>query len=414
MHSTQSTYIFSSTISLNLMISLVTEIEAEVYASPIYCHALATLEKKSQKRNTDSLLKKVTRSVIRVAFQRFLTIPEFHRQSLTTQPGELSNPSLNNPETAQMTSDNLNSVKVESPVESTIESPVESTIESPVESTIESPVESTIESPVESPVEETQALLDPASPQVADAIAESPELKRKTKLHDFLEEAKELGTKITHYLENISEGNSVNHQKIDAKSLKIDLQQAQQQRLQDIGRQIRAARLAKSISIAQLNVKTAILSSKIEAIENGCLEKLPEPIYLQGYIRRLGQAVGLDGDRLANYFLNTPPHPGGNINIKIPGNSHSYREQTQPKIYLNYMHLIWVYISLIASAFGMLHFIDNQSDASTNLPEDKQKNMEYLPINPNPEKCQQKSSPELIAPEKNITANLSISPPETL
>ena len=390
MHSTQSTYIFSSTISLNLMISLVTEIEAEVYASPIYCHALATLGKKSQKRNTDSLLKKVTRSVIRVAFQRFLTIPEFHRQSLTTQPGELSNPSLNNPETAQMTSDNLNSVKVESPVESTIESPVES------------------------PVEETQALLDPASPQVADAIAESPELKRKTKLHDFLEEAKELGTKITHYLENISEGNSVNHQKIDAKSLKIDLQQAQQQRLQDIGRQIRAARLAKSISIAQLNVKTAILSSKIEAIENGCLEKLPEPIYLQGYIRRLGQAVGLDGDRLANYFLNTPPHPGGNINIKIPGNSHSYREQTQPKIYLNYMHLIWVYISLIASAFGMLHFIDNQSDASTNLPEDKQKNMEYLPINPNPEKCQQKSSPELIAPEKNITANLSISPPETL
>lgn len=376
MNSTQSAYIFSSTISLNQMISLVTEIEAEVYASPIYCNALAALTKNSKnKKNTNSILKKITRSAIRVAFQRFLTIPEFQRQPLPVQPFDFSNSSLTNPPKKPM-------IQEKSP-----------------------------NYPMPSTLEETQAPSNQEDAKIAQAIAESSDSPSPNKFDDLVSQAKELGTKIHHSIEKFrlpelaTEATPVNQDE-----LKNNQQTNLHQRLQEIGGQIREARLAKSITIAQLNVNTAILSSKIEAIEEGCLDKLPEEIYLQGYIRRLANAVGLDGDRLAHYFLSSPPNPVENIK-----QSRNNPDQNNGgKIYLNSMHLLWVYISLMASSLGLLSFIVNNTDASTNIIEEKNQDIEYLPIRPKMEKTNPKYSPDLPELENTFTANLSISIPETI
>ena len=378
MNSTQSAYIFSSTISLNQMISLVTEIEAEVYASPIYCNALATLTKNSKnEKNTNSILKKITRSVIRVAFQKFLSIPEFQRQPLPVQPFDLSNPPLTNLPQEPINQENLPSYTMPSTLE------------------------------------KTQSLPKQEEPNMVHAIAESSDTISPNNFDDLESKAKELETKIHHSIENfriakpateatpIADARLNNNQETD-----------RHQRLQEIGGQIREARLAKSITIAQINVNTAISIGKIEAIEEGCLEKLPEEIYLQGYIRRLGNAVGLDGDRLAHYFLSSPPNPVETIK---KNSNKSSSNQPNNKIYLNSMHLFWVYISLIASSFGFLSLIANNTDPSINIMEENNKELEALPIKPEPEKSQNKQyKPELTSPERHNTALLSIAPPETI
>ncbi len=378
MNSTQSAYIFSSTISLNQMISLVTEIEAEVYASPIYCNALATLTKNSQnKKNTNSILKKITRYVIRVAFQRFLSIPEFQRQPLPVQPFALSNLPLNNPPKESMTQENLPN------------------------------------STMPSTLEETQSLPKHEEPHIVQAIAESSDSSYPNKFDDLVSKAKELETKIHHSIEKFRIAKPATEASAIAQDQLTNNQRTDRhQRLQEIGGQIREARLAKSITIAQINVNTAISSSKIEAIEEGCLEKLPEEIYVQGYIRRLGNAVGLDGDRLAHYFLSSPPNPVENI--QQSGHKKSSTPNNNNKIDLNSMHLFWVYILLICSSFWWLCLIVNNTDASTNIIENHNKDLEPLPITPEPEKSdRQKSSTEAV-PNRQNTVFLSIAPPETM
>ncbi len=378
MNSTQSAYISSSTISLNQMISLVTEIEAEVYASPIYCNALATLTKNSQNRkNTNSILKKITRSVIRVAFQRFLTIPEFQRQPLPVQPFDLSTPPLTNLPKEPMTQENLPSYTMPSTLE------------------------------------EAPSLPKQEEPNIVQAIAESSDSSYPNKFDDLVSKAKELETKIHHSIEKFRIAKPATEASAIAQDRLSNNQQTDRhQRLQEIGAQIREARLAKSITIAQINVNTAISIGKIEAIEEGCLEKLPEEIYLQGYIRRLGNAVGLDGDRLAHYFLSTPPNPVENI--QQSGSKKYSKTNNNNKILLNSMHFIWVYILLICSSFWLLCLIVNNTDAYTNIIEEPNQELEPLPITPEPEKSdRQKSSTEAV-PNRQNTVFLSIAPPETM
>ncbi len=123
--------------------------------------------------------------------------------------------------------------------------------------------------------------------------------------------------------------------------------------------------------------------------------------------------MGLDGDRLAHYFLSTPPNPVENI--QQSGNKKSSLANNNNKISLNSMHLLWVYISLICSSFGLLSLIVNNTDASTNIIEENNKRLEPLPIKPETEKYQhEKSRSELTSPERHNTALLSIATPETI
>ncbi len=66
-----------------------------------------------------------------------------------------------------------------------------------------------------------------------------------------------------------------------------------------IGETLRRARETQGISIGQLYSQTFVQVFYIKAIESGRIEQLPEDIYLRGFIRRLGNALGLDGSALA-------------------------------------------------------------------------------------------------------------------
>jgi cytoskeleton protein RodZ len=77
--------------------------------------------------------------------------------------------------------------------------------------------------------------------------------------------------------------------------------------LQAIGAKLSQARAEKGISLEEIAAKTFIPLRLLTAIEAGKLELLPEPIFVQGFIRRFAAEVGLDGPTLAKEFAVAPP-----------------------------------------------------------------------------------------------------------
>lgn len=80
------------------------------------------------------------------------------------------------------------------------------------------------------------------------------------------------------------------------------LNEAQQEQLQQITVYLREVREEKSIPLAEIAEQTRIRLAFLLALESGRFEDLPEPIYVQGFIRRYGDVLGLDGTALAQSF----------------------------------------------------------------------------------------------------------------
>src|SRR5438309_8830761 len=68
---------------------------------------------------------------------------------------------------------------------------------------------------------------------------------------------------------------------------------------EELGRQLRRARLQMGLSLRDVHATTAIPLSSLAALEEGRLAELPSPVYARGYVRSYAEAVRLDGDRLA-------------------------------------------------------------------------------------------------------------------
>ena len=129
---------------------------------------------------------------------------------------------------------------------------------------------------------------------------------------------------------------------------RVDHDQAQ--RLSDIGQQLRDARMKNSFSLGMVAAYTRIRTHLLQAIEEGEIDNLPEPIYTQGLIRQYADALGLNGEELANFFL---PEPGE----KTLGRSLKLLSLPQ----LRPTHLYLTYTLLIICAVNALSYLVPQS-----------------------------------------------------
>lgn len=114
----------------------------------------------------------------------------------------------------------------------------------------------------------------------------------------------------------------------------------QANKLAEIGAQLKQMREGKSMSLNQVTAKTLISERHLRAIEEGNLDSLPEPVYVQGFIRKYSKAVGLEG--LAEEFpvsSNTPDPK---------------KWSSSPAAELRPLHLYALYILIIAGAVGAL------------------------------------------------------------
>ncbi|MEG5056336.1 DUF4115 domain-containing protein [Microcoleus sp. A2-C5] len=80
-----------------------------------------------------------------------------------------------------------------------------------------------------------------------------------------------------------------------------------QKKLAEIGAQLRQYREQQSICLDKVAVVTMIRRNLLQAIEDGQLDQLPEPIYTQGLIKRYAEAMGLDAAQFADFFPIEPP-----------------------------------------------------------------------------------------------------------
>lgn len=84
----------------------------------------------------------------------------------------------------------------------------------------------------------------------------------------------------------------------------------QVEKLQAISVQLRQAREEQGMTLEQLAAKTYIPLRSLRALDAGQSDALPEPVFIQGFIRRYGDTVHLDGTALAQTFpLETAPPP---------------------------------------------------------------------------------------------------------
>jgi cytoskeleton protein RodZ len=88
------------------------------------------------------------------------------------------------------------------------------------------------------------------------------------------------------------------------------LESDQAEQLRTIGMKLSQVRQEKGISLEEIAAKTFIPLRLLTAIEAGRLDLLPEPVFVQGFIRRFATEVGLDGLAIAQEFsINPPPAP---------------------------------------------------------------------------------------------------------
>jgi cytoskeletal protein RodZ len=133
-----------------------------------------------------------------------------------------------------------------------------------------------------------------------------------------------------------------------ATSLLKDSDQAEQ--LTQIGDYLRQVREESLLSLEEVAVRTLIQPRLLRAIEAGKLQQLPEPVYIQGFIKRYAEALGLDGVQFADAFPVDEP-----IHKAAPSWKDSPAAQLRP------LHLYVAYIGLIMASVSMLSYMVNRS-----------------------------------------------------
>jgi cytoskeleton protein RodZ len=123
-------------------------------------------------------------------------------------------------------------------------------------------------------------------------------------------------------------------------------------RLREITQEFTEIRTAQGISVYQIHAQTLVPLQTIQALEAGNFQRLPEKIYVQGFVRRIGDYLGFDGAKLADSL------PG-----EDPVNSLPQRKPfwTFNGLYFTRFHLYLGYVALLMAAVSALSAIANPS-----------------------------------------------------
>lgn len=167
------------------------------------------------------------------------------------------------------------------------------------------------------------------------------------------------------------------------KENKRHFQQEQVEKLEELGSRLRQFRTEQSIPLEEVAAQTRIQARLLNAIEEGRLDELPEPIYIKGFIKRFAEALGLNGAEFASAFP-----AGSSLHFVKPPWRHLPAAQLRP------IHLYLLYVCLVIGAVSGLSYLVRRSaievvtkDPTPQLP---------APKSSTPTKSQQKIQP--IAP----------------
>ncbi len=167
----------------------------------------------------------------------------------------------------------------------------------------------------------------------------------------------------------------------------LSLEQQRSQKLAEIGARLWALRQEQGLSLEQVVVLTMIPRRLLQAIEEGNLDDLPEPVYIQGLIGRFADALGLNGTELADTF----PINSAQVNFQPIANP-SPLNQLRP------IHLYFLYILLILCSVNGLSYLLNNAILQASYGQSEPQPQEKPIVKPEivrPELAESKHSQEI-------------------
>lgn len=197
----------------------------------------------------------------------------------------------------------------------------------------------------------------------------------------------------------------LNHQRISQAELAEQAERAAQQRmvcLRQIGQQLQKTRQSKGLSLEHIQLSTHIRTEMIEALENGNWKELSDDIFVRGFIRRYGDALGLNGVALAASLPSLAAIP-----VTQP---FSYQSKKGMGWEIRPTHLYVGYTALLAGAMGGLALI-SQQQANTNISIEQDNSSSVL------QSLKQQSpivKPGIKSTNTGMAVGSDISPPEGL
>lgn len=137
--------------------------------------------------------------------------------------------------------------------------------------------------------------------------------------------------------------------------------QEREELLRQVGRELRQAREERSLSVSQLYRQTLVPAHQIEALEAGRIHELPEDVYVRGFIRRIANALGLNGIAIADSVPEPDP-----VKSVVPSWYHATGTPLGG-FQLTSVHLYLGYTALIAGAVGGLSWMSRQVAPGTSV-----------------------------------------------
>ncbi len=193
------------------------------------------------------------------------------------------------------------------------------------------------------------------------------------------------------------------------KAEKAALEKAQKRKevLERIGQELRKARIGRCLSVQQVHAQTLVPVNHLKALEKGNIEKLPEDIYVRGFIYRLGNALGLDGATMAAALPVADPLQGMIPSWSALDGNSSLGFELRP------LHLYLGYTALMAGAVGGLTAVTQHSTPGVSLMPELS-NGETEAIARSNREIEVTVTPGLEFSDTGITVGSDMAPPEMM
>lgn len=194
-----------------------------------------------------------------------------------------------------------------------------------------------------------------------------------------------------------------------AQLAKQSVQFERAQALSNIGQQLREARLARGFSLEQLNIYTHVPIHQMQAVEEGNFDALPEDVFIRGFIRVMGNALGINGMALASSLPASEP-------VKTVISSNWYQTKgfsSGTGVQFNSVHLYFGYTALVAGAVSGLSMMSQQSPNQRLINPDAA-NPSSTSVNQSNKDKEATAKPGINKSNNGISVGSDIAPPEAL
>ena len=126
---------------------------------------------------------------------------------------------------------------------------------------------------------------------------------------------------------------------------------------EDLGKSLAEARIARGLTLRDVERDTRISHKYLQALEEGKLEVLPAPVYARAFTRTYAQYLGLHAPSLVQRLPGAKPEP------ELPPLPQVGKEATTPAISASWMVAGVVVVLLLG--LGLLLFWDRGGDGET-------------------------------------------------